>query len=280
MSLSHNGDFGLLVEDSTDLVIKGNSLSGNGISGLVLIDSRRALLARNAVSGSHGYAIPMFGVDDSTIQYNTLVGNDHGILNDHGSRDTIQRNWVSHSGGSAIDIGATSNRIINNRLTDNGDGIIATEAHDNLISHNTVTGTGFFGFPDTGGFGIILDGAGHNTVDTNIVTGGRGPAIFVTSLDSPTASKDNIVARNRANSRLDNGILVNNGAIGTLIQRNTANRSGEDGIHVDARATTLSGNKADRNHDLGIEAIPGVTDGGHNHAKHNGNPLQCSNIAC
>jgi parallel beta-helix repeat protein len=63
-------------------------------------------------------------------------------------------------GGSAIDIGAANNRIVKNRLTDNGDGIIGTEAHDNLISHNTVTGTGFFGFPDTCGFRIILDGAG------------------------------------------------------------------------------------------------------------------------
>jgi len=32
--------------------------------------------------------------------------------------------------------------------------------------------------------------------------------------------------------------------------------------------------------DLGIEAVPGVTDGGGNHAAANGNPAQCVNLAC
>ncbi len=92
-----------------------------GIGGLLIVDSRRALVARNTVSGSRGYGIPVLRVDDSAIRDNTLDGNDHGILNDGGSRDTIQRNSVSHSGGSAIDIGAANNRIVSNRLTANGE---------------------------------------------------------------------------------------------------------------------------------------------------------------
>ena len=39
-------------------------------------------------------------------------------------------------------------------------------------------------------------------------------------------------------------------------------------------AVTLSRNRADRNVDLGIEAVPGTL-GGSNRAKHNGNPGQC-----
>jgi hypothetical protein len=31
---------------------------------------------------------------------------------------------------------------------------------------------------------------------------------------------------------------------------------------------------------MGIEADPGTIDGGGNHAKHNGNALQCLNVAC
>jgi hypothetical protein len=38
---------------------------------------------------------------------------------------------------------------------------------------------------------------------------------------------------------------------------------------------TLTSNRSDRNADLGIEALSGVTDGGGNRAKHNGNPAQC-----
>jgi hypothetical protein len=36
----------------------------------------------------------------------------------------------------------------------------------------------------------------------------------------------------------------------------------------------------ERNADLGIEAVPGVTDGGGNRATGNGNPLQCVSITC
>jgi hypothetical protein len=35
-----------------------------------------------------------------------------------------------------------------------------------------------------------------------------------------------------------------------------------------------------RNHDLGIEAVRGVIDGGGNVARHNGDPRQCTNIVC
>jgi len=66
------------------------------------------------------------------------------------------------------------------------------------------------------------------------------------------------------NSNLANGILVDNGATGTLVVRNRAIGNGDDGIDVDAPATTLTRNIANHNHDLGIEAVPGVIDGGGN----------------
>jgi hypothetical protein len=39
-------------------------------------------------------------------------------------------------------------------------------------------------------------------------------------------------------------------------------------------------NIANQNQDLGIEAVPGVIDGGGNRAAGNGNPLQCTNVLC
>jgi large repetitive protein len=282
LAVSDNTDFGVIVAESTDSVIEKTSMSDNGISGLILADSRRALVARNSVSGSNGYAVVLFAVEDSRIQNNKLNGNDHGIaVFDGSSHNTVRRNAVAHSGGSAIDIGGegvAANHVEHNRLRDNGDGIILTETSDNVIRHNLVTGTGFFGFPDTGGFGVILDGADRNTLDSNIVTGGRGPAIVVAQLDAPTAAEDNVASRNFVNSKLTDGILVDKGAAGTLLIRNIAIRNGDDGIDVDAPATTLTRNIANRNHDLGIEAVPGVIDGGGNHAAANGNPAQCTNI--
>jgi hypothetical protein len=39
-------------------------------------------------------------------------------------------------------------------------------------------------------------------------------------------------------------------------------------------------NRANNNADLGIQAVPGVIDGGGNTAFGNGNPLQCLNVVC
>lgn len=42
---------------------------------------------------------------------------------------------------------------------------------------------------------------------------------------------------------------------------------------------TLTGNRADRNADLGLD-VPGVIDGGRNRARGNGNPAQCVGVDC
>ena len=49
---------------------------------------------------------------------------------------------------------------------------------------------------------------------------------------------------------------------------------------MDAAGTTIARNKANINADLGIEAVPGVIDGGGNKAHGNGNPAQCMNVSC
>ena len=255
-----------------------------GTSGLILAVSQGALVARNSVSGSHGYALNFFEVEDSRIQDNKLDGNDHGLQVVAGSSgNIIRRNVVSHSAGSAIDLGdgAVANRVERNRLIDNGDGIIVVEVQDTLISRNILTDTGVSTPPEeSGGFGIVVDGADRTTLDRNILTGGRGPAIFVTVLEAPTVPEDNVVSRNVVTGNLGDGILVDSGATGTLLVRNLASRNGDDGIDVDVPATTLTHNIANRNRDLGIEAVPGVIDGGGNRAAGNGNPAQCTNIEC
>ena len=66
----------------------------------------------------------------------------------------------------------------------------------------------------------------------------------------------------------------------SLLQGNIARGAGDDGFDVQSRSTTLAGNRAVRNADLGIKAVLGVIDGGGNRASANGNPLQCANVFC
>jgi hypothetical protein len=268
LAVSDTTDVGIIVADSTDSVIDKTSMSDPGVNGLVLLDSQRALVARNSVSGSTGYAVFMFGVDDSRIQHNKLDADQHGFLLGGSARNLVRHNAVSHTGGGIEVVeGATFNRVEHNRFT----GILVGDASDNLIRHNLVAA------PE--GFGIILDGAVRTTLDRNLITA-PGPAIIVTKLEAAAAPRDTIVSGNHVTSKLSDGILVDNGATGTLLVRNLAIRSGDDGIDVDAPATTLTRNTANHNHDLGIEAVPGAIDGGGNHAAGNGNPAQCTNIDC
>ena len=53
-----------------------------------------------------------------------------------------------------------------------------------------------------------------------------------------------------------------------------------DAPGLTANRNVISKNTVNDNHDLGIEAVPGITDGGGNGASGNGNPLQCSNVFC
>ena len=112
------------------------------------------------------------------------------------------------------------------------------------------------------------------------MVGGRGPAIFVTSLDNPEISDRNVISRNVANSKVYDGIVVNADATDTLIRRNTANGSARDGIKVEATGTTLVRNTANRNHDLGIEAVPRCDRRRRQPRLRERQPAECINIAC
>jgi parallel beta-helix repeat protein len=275
---SHNALLGVVVDSSDRAIVKNNVLEG-GVSGVALFDTRRSEVSRNSASGSEGFSIYLGRADRNVVRKNVLDANKHGIAVQEGSSgNTVQRNTVTHGGG--IDVGgdaATANRIEHNRLVDADDGVIVGDAQDTLIDRNVITGAGFG--PDSGGFGVILDGPIRTTVERNIITGGRGPAILVTSLERP-AGHDTTIARNFASSVGDDAIRVDNGATGTRIERNTAIDSADDGIDVDVAVTTLARNTASRNADLGIEAVAGVTDAGGNRAFGNGNPAQCVTVMC
>ena len=94
---------------------------------------------------------------------------------------------------------------------------------------------------------------------------------------------DAILTRNLVFDNATDGIQVVNTAFrpfpGNVVDRNRSERNGDDGIDVDVPAT-ISNNLANFNGDFGIEAVPGVTDGGGNKARGNGNPAQCLNVRC
>src|SRR5262249_57218847 len=178
-----------------------------------------------------------------------------------GTRNLLRGNVVTNSGGS-IDVfdGAVSTRVEFNRLSHVGDGVIVGVASHTLVAHNLINRSGG---GDHGGFGVILDGSVGSTVEHNIIRAtGPGPGIYVAHLDAPTPPRNNRVIGNVTTSKNADGILVDRDAAGTVLLRNVAVRSGDDGIDVRAPGTTVTRNTANNNHDLGIFAVRGVIDGG------------------
>ena len=278
LAVAHTGTVGILVNQTTRTVIDHNVVRDPGVTAVVVTLSAKARVASNVASGSTGYA--MFLVDDSNsrIVHNRLTASEHGFAVG-GTRNVVRGNVVTNSLGS-IDVfdGSAATRVEFNRLSRVGDGVIVGVASGTLVARNVVNSTGG---DDRGGFGVLLDGSVRSTVNQNVIRAtGPGPGIYVAHLDAPTPPSNNRVIRNVTTSKNADGIRVDPDATGTVLLRNLAIHSGADGIDVRAPGTTVTRNTANANHDLGIAAVPGVLDGGGNRAAGNGNPAQCTNIAC
>ena len=131
----------------------------------------------------------------------------------------------------------------------------------------------------------IFVAVGHQTVVARNVVTGSGEAGILVGLfasevgDGPTAV-NTVVRGNRLRRGNLDGVFVRKTAIGTVLRRNRASGSKDDGLDVEGRTATLTGNRTLGNADLGIEAVRGVIDGGGNRASGNGDPRQCLNVRC
>jgi parallel beta-helix repeat protein len=138
-------------------------------------------------------------------------------------------------------------------------------AHHTVVSRNKVQGGGFSG--------IEVFASSTNTVVERNVVSGAGVGIWLSSAGQST------ISNNHVSDSTEDGIRVAFSR-DTILEGNLSRRNGDDGIDVDSVPTTVTRNTANRNGDLGIEAVPGVIDGGGNKAHGNGNPAQCVNVSC
>ena len=179
--------------------------------------------------------------------------------------------------------------ITRNRVEHNGSGIYFGGARNQIVA-NVVTGT--LGCSDGDcGPGIETAGGTGNLVALNLVSGTKDQGIRLREFEAdggpPTignvirgnivrdAGSDGIVVQDKTNEVTGHGTVKDN-----LVANNLVTGSGHDGINVNRPANTVSGNIAVRNDALGIEAVPGVIDGGGNLAFGNGDPRQCLRVVC
>ena len=267
-------DVGVLVGDARGGRVLGISSSRNRFFGFVVADSARSLVRNSSGSDNpapEGDGMGLFGSHDVRILGNSFRRNALGLHVDESTDNLIQGNLFSRNPDNAIFITASNrNQVRGNRCVRNGGCVSVSPGNRNVIARNRI-------FRD--GAGIAIEGGRGNLVARNLVVGARlGIRLGVNQ--PPFGGGSNIVRRNLVRGSGDDGFLVNKKDDHSLLRRNRAVGAGDDGFGVRSPTTKLTGNRARRNADLGIEAVLGVTDGGGNIARGNGDRRQCTNIAC
>jgi parallel beta-helix repeat protein len=249
VSSSGHTFFGAVFGGSTRSVIRRTSLSRNIApegDGIGLFGSDHIRIVRNKIRRNPGPGIHVFDSNKNLIKRNALSRNGPAILMEEANRNEVQRNRVTRGGGILVAPG-NRNAIARNRVSRALDSIAIDKGRGNRVVGNVVgraRKVGIrLGFPGLGG--------ANNIVRGNLVRRSRGDGFFVSEKDDQS-----------------------------LLKRNVARHNGDDGFDVESDSAKLTRNRGVRNGDLGIEAVVGVTDGGGNKARGNGNPAQCTNIAC
>ncbi len=252
------------------------SSSRNASFGIVLIRAARSLV-RNS-SGNHnpppeGDGMGLFTshrvrVLNSSFRNNAQPGIHVAFDSDH---NLIKGNVISRNDPGIALEKANRNRVRRNRFVRNGASVLIAPGRGNVISRNQVF---------RGESGVGIEGGRGNLVARNVFVRPRRAGIYLAIQHPPLGGANNVVRRNLVKGSGGDGFLVRQEDHRSLLKRNVAKGAEDDGFEVRSRSTTLTRNRAVNNGDLGIEAVPGVNDGGGNRAHGNGNPLQCTNVVC
>jgi parallel beta-helix repeat protein len=246
------------------------------LNGHVVHDAFIAVDGRERVTIRNGSVLAIFlhDVHRSRVLDMFLPPGDGQLELTDSSRNLIEGNTVESAFGDPIRlIGSDRNTIRGNELEGHQAGGLSLDQNSD---HNDVIGNTARGDQNPA---IAVAGSRNALSDNAAVASGAHGGIFLTDAIRIFDGDRNLVEGNIVNSDTD-GIFVAAPTSRTIVEGNTANGNGDDGIDVESRATTLRRNVANGNGDLGIEAVLGVRDRGGNSAVGNGNPLQCLNVVC
>jgi parallel beta-helix repeat protein len=224
------------------------SLDRDGGMGLALGDSHHVRIVNNSFRHNAHVGMETFESDRYLIKGNLFSRNDQEAILMGGRDNRVTRNRLVRN-GSGMSLSGRGNVVAHNRISRGHDGIRVEKGRGTLVADNLIVDTRRWGI--TLGIHEPFIGGAHNVVRGNIVRRSRVDGIVVVKKEH-------------------NSVLAGNLVIG----------SRDDGFDVDSNTTTLTGNRARRNGDLGIEAVFGVIDGGANRASGNGDPRQCVNVTC
>jgi parallel beta-helix repeat protein len=286
-SVSHH-DHGIYCNSSqSGNLIERNVVKDASRVGILTIGCHAARIERNKVFHNPGVGITLAATRSGHVERNLVADSRHGITFQDSSESRMERNivvdsrqlgidshagsdnWIVHnevfrSGFAGVAVSDDRDRVEQNVIYDNGHEGLRVLREDNQVRGNVIH--------DNGGPGVGF-GAMKVRIEGNAIFANGGVGIF--GFMFAGAISQNTVVGNSGD-----GILFFDGPTSAEISRNRVHRNDDDGIDVDGPGARLSQNSANRNGELGIEAVAGVIDGGGNKAGGNGSSLQCVNIAC
>ena len=264
----------------------GISSAGNECCGLGFFRGTRSVMRKSSGRGNggapdEGNGMFLIASHHVRILANSFRNNGDGIfVGSKGAEAThnlIKGNLLSRNSNAIVLESSDRNRVRRNRSVRDGIGVLVAlhGAQRNVIARNRIVhATQARG----DGQGIEVPRGSHNVIARNSIRDTSQNAIALGV--ERVRAVGNVVRRNHIRGAGKDGVNVGGQAKRTLLRGNRVSHSKDDGLDVEGRTTKLTKNRAFRNGDLGIEAVPGVIDGGGNIARHNGDPRQCINIVC
>jgi parallel beta-helix repeat protein len=248
----------------------------------MLIDSPNNRVAGNVVRSPKGFfPVLLVRSDGNTVVRNDLTAEFDGIAVAGSAFNTVSANRVrAQWSGILISPGSHENTIERNAVVGGTEGMFLQRTYDNEIRENLVTDA------ETGV--LLAGGVARNRFRDNKIVRNRGTGVMLDGrYDIRDLGNDgNEFFRNEISDNLEDGLRISLTGertelyTNTVLRSNVFERNRDDGLQLDGPSSFLFSNSANHNGDLGIEAVPGVTDGGGNKASGNGDPRQCVNLSC
>jgi nitrous oxidase accessory protein NosD len=258
----------------------------------------------NPTNGHGGNGVFLERAHGARVSGSTFTDAWRGVLAQDSSEVVIEKVQVAEIEHAGLALKRDTDSTVRHANIDTGGGewsIEVVNSSRTVVTHNRIRhfslGIGVAAFAAFGGLPAVGNKVENKVMRDGVTSGSTGISLF--EIDGGTV-RETTVAQNTIIAPTEEGIfagaanssdglgnppfeeVVGMGPDQSLIEGNLVNGkdASTDGILLHAPGNVLTGNRANRNAEWGIDAIEGTIDGGGNTAHKNGQPAQCRGVVC
>lgn len=264
------GDGLVVGASNTTINLNGHTIDGVGLSSQAGVRvTGKTLVYVNGPGTITGFGTGVaFQGGGLFVRSATITGNTTGVSS-IGSGIRVTGNSI-FANGTGVSLFLCDYCLITGNVmsANTGSAVSASSSTRIYIANNSIFGNGAPG-------AVVLANTVTNQIQQNSISGNVGGGLVLLNADNNQITQNTVTG-----SVLGDGIFLDVFSSTSLLKNNRTNSNSDDGIDVDNPLTWIIWNIANFNGDYGIEAVPGVRDGGLNQAGGNGNRAQCLFVHC